>query len=357
MKRLLLMIGLCPALTGCTVSDNFMLAFLVEPTQYCDYFDAHKSHNRHCRLAKQTWSKIQNKKSMKRFSDDYAQGFRDGFTDFLDAGGTGQPPPLPPRCYWKNRYANPQGRRAVQDWFAGFRHGAAMARASGAREYALVPMSTPVASVKGIYVNRQTGPTPVTILTPPVPDPALVAPRAPDGGFDTSQLPDATRPFGLLPGALPTRNLPPTTLPPGTSPPGVQPVWPGAMLSEPASPVANPPEAIPPGAIMPIPVPPPDSMRSDDLLPKPSSERSPPNASGRTGPALLREEDSASGAAAQPPQPTTQSGATRSSPASLVFVNEQPDSTSGATARRASAPRGPLPPYSSSRRWAAADRR
>ncbi|HVA49268.1 MAG TPA: hypothetical protein VNH11_23085 [Pirellulales bacterium] len=284
MKRLLLMIGLCAVFSGCTVSDNFTRTLLVEPLQYCDYFNAHRAHSRHCRLAKETWSRIQQKKSMKRFSADYARGFRDGFTDFLDAGGPGQPPPLPPRRYWNDRYASPQGRQAVQDWFAGFRHGAAMARASGAREYAMVPLSTPVAGINGMYVNRQTGPTPVTILTPPMPDPALVPPRTRDGGFDTSQLPDSTRPFGLLPGALPTRNLPPSTLPPGTSPPGVEPVLPGDMLYEPALPAAMPPEPVPPGARMPNPPQAPDSSPTDGLLPEPSTGTSPPYASSRRRP-------------------------------------------------------------------------
>lgn len=271
MKRLISMIGLCLTLSGCTISDNFTKTLFVEPWQYCDYFDAQRAHSRHCRLAKDAWSNVRQKKSMRRVSHDYARGFREGFTDFLDAGGTGQPPPLPPRRYWNDRYASPQGRKAVQDWFAGFRHGAAMARASGAREFAMVPLSTPVASVNGMYVNRQTGPTPVTILTPPIPDPALVPPGSRPGAMlvDPSQLPDATRPFGLLPGALPTHNLPPSTLPPGTSPPGVEPVEPGAMPIESFPSVGAPPETIPPGGMLTHPPTAPRPSQPDGLLPEP----------------------------------------------------------------------------------------
>lgn len=279
MKRLLSMISLC-VISGCTISDNFTKTLFVEPWQYCDYFDAHRAHSRHCRLAKDAWSTIRQKKSMKRVSHDYAEGFREGFTDFLDAGGTGQPPPLPPRRYWNDRYASPRGRQAVQDWFAGFRYGAAMARASGAREFAMVPLSTPVASINGMYVNRQTGPTPVTILTPPLPDPALLPPGSRPGAMlvDPSQLPDATRPFGLLPGAVPTHNLPPSTLPPGTSPPGVEPVIPGEMPIEPFRSSGMPPEIIPPGGAMKIPPKAPPASQPDSLLPEPSASR--PSARG-----------------------------------------------------------------------------
>jgi hypothetical protein len=271
MKRLLSMIGLCLTFSGCTISDNFSKTLFVEPWQYCDYFDAQRAHSRHCRLAKDAWSKIQHKRSMKRVSHDYARGFREGFTDFLDAGGTGQPPALPPRRYWNDRYASPPGRQAVQDWFAGFRHGAAMARASGAREFAMVPLSTPVASINGMYVNRQTGPTPVTILTPPIPDPALMPPGSRPGAVlvDPSQLPDATRPFGLLPGTLPSHNLPPSTLPPGTSPPGVEPVIPGETSIESFPSGGMPAEVIPPGGMLANPPKAPRPLQPDGLLPEP----------------------------------------------------------------------------------------
>lgn len=355
MKRLLLTIGFCAVSSGCTASHNFTRTLFVEPLQYCGYFDEHHTHSRHCRLAKEAWHRIRQKNPRKRFSKDYACGFREGYTDFLDAGGTGQPPPLPPRRYWKDSYATPPGRQAVQDWFAGFRHGAAMARASGARQFAMVPLSTPVAGINGMYVNRQTGPTPVTILTPPMPDPALVAPRSADGGFDTSQLPDSTRPFGLLPGALPTRNLPPSTLPPGTSPPGVEPVFPGDMLSEPAPAGVMFLEPVPPGTGMPNPLPVPDAPRPDGLLPEPSSGSSPRNNSGKTGPAPPQKLTPVASATAQPVQATAPVGMTGRLVNSLGILNNQPDSPSGTTPRRVSTAGEAVPPYASSRRRASGD--
>src|SRR5262245_13834578 len=44
-----------------------------------------------------------------RFSNDYARGFKEGFADYLYGGGTGEPPPLPPRRYRHLHYQTPEG--------------------------------------------------------------------------------------------------------------------------------------------------------------------------------------------------------------------------------------------------------
>src|SRR5262249_55924719 len=74
-------------------------------------------------------------------SGDYAQGFADGFLDYLEAGGSGEPPVLPPRRYWGSAYQTPVGRQLVDEWFAGFRHGAAVARDAGYRDLVTLPTS------------------------------------------------------------------------------------------------------------------------------------------------------------------------------------------------------------------------
>src|SRR5207253_2309767 len=63
--------------------------------------------------------------------------------DYLYAGGSGEPPPLPPRYYWKTRYETAEGHQAIADWFAGYRLGAAMAQESGYREWVTIPSSLP----------------------------------------------------------------------------------------------------------------------------------------------------------------------------------------------------------------------
>ena len=74
-------------------------------------------------------------------SEDYARGFKDGFVDFLFAGGSIEPPPLPPQHYRRLRYQTPEGYQAIQDWFAGYRHGAAVAKERDYRRWVTGPSS------------------------------------------------------------------------------------------------------------------------------------------------------------------------------------------------------------------------
>jgi hypothetical protein len=114
---------------------------VVEPLLYCEGRDLAVMHSRHCRLAAAAWGEIAAAQPGKSYSRDYVRGFRDGFADYLDAGGTGEPPTLPPRRYWRSGYRTAEGYQAIEDWFAGFRHGARCARDSGLRHFAVIPSS------------------------------------------------------------------------------------------------------------------------------------------------------------------------------------------------------------------------
>ena len=48
-------------------------------------------------------------------------------------------PPVPPTCYGHAEYESVQGRKAVLDWFRGFREGTDQALASGLRPVAPAP--------------------------------------------------------------------------------------------------------------------------------------------------------------------------------------------------------------------------
>jgi len=116
---------------------------LIEPVLFNQHVDVVVAHSRHSAMAKAAWDSLYCNGASGQ-SPDFELGFKEGFADFLDFGGSGEPPAIPPRRYWKNRYQTPLGSQAVQDWFAGFRQGTAEAQASGCREYATVP--TPLSS-------------------------------------------------------------------------------------------------------------------------------------------------------------------------------------------------------------------
>lgn len=109
---------------------------------------------------------------------DYACGFKDGFADYLRAGGNGQPPPLPPRRYWHAKYRTPTGHQAVEAWYAGFSEGVAAAKNSGLRRWRVVSLHA--------------GPVGPPKLTPG--GPPLVPPAGPFAPFP---FPHAERPDAL----------------------------------------------------------------------------------------------------------------------------------------------------------------
>jgi len=70
-------------------------------------------------------------------------GFIQGYADYLDNGGNGAPPTLPPANMRRKRDQDPDGHAAIEEFYLGFSAGAAQAKASGLRQYFLIPLSTP----------------------------------------------------------------------------------------------------------------------------------------------------------------------------------------------------------------------
>jgi hypothetical protein len=111
-------------------------------------------------------------------SPDYAEGFKEGFADYLYRGGSGEPPLMAPPHYRGTRYQTPEGYRAIQDWFAGYRRGAADAHARGLRQWIVGPSAFEVSSA-----GRTVPPPVLPVVLPPAPvevlPPALLAPLLP----------------------------------------------------------------------------------------------------------------------------------------------------------------------------------
>jgi hypothetical protein len=95
--------------------------------------------SRNRKLAKLAWRTVRCANPDAAYSKDYEAGFEDGFAHYLYRGGNGEPPPLPPKHYRKIAYQTPQGYRAIEDWFEGYRHGASVARDSGYRQFVTGP--------------------------------------------------------------------------------------------------------------------------------------------------------------------------------------------------------------------------
>ena len=228
----LCLMGLCAATGGCQLAKN-AVENLANETKLATA-DVHER-CRYQKSAEAHWNAVQKSSTGKQFSKDYARGFTDGFIDLVQFGGTGQAPDLPPKHYWGSHYRTPEGYRAVEDWYAGFRHGAAAAQVSGQRQWATVPSAQSTAptacepphSAPTLLFEPQP-----EIVTPPtrsLPEPktpeikllplgARLAP--PRGETFLGELQEPLRPSGLMPpesalGArMPRQSEGPATLPP-----------------------------------------------------------------------------------------------------------------------------------------------
>lgn len=135
----------CFAFTGCRFAQLVTQTVILEPFHFAEYMEEKLERHRHHRVARDLWSHIAGDYGLA--SVDYERGFYDGFVDFMLAGGTGLPPPYPPKYYWKTRYQSPEGHLAILDWYAGFEHGASLSSESGYRDLLTIPLYT-VANTK-----------------------------------------------------------------------------------------------------------------------------------------------------------------------------------------------------------------
>jgi hypothetical protein len=181
-------LGVSALVAGCSPIANGVRTMIIEPLQYCTTGDEILSRMRTRRLAEAAWDEIVKANPEPNQSADHADGFKDGFADYLFEGGTGAPPPLPPRHYWKEKYRTTEGHQAIQDWYAGYHHGAAAAQESGLRQVVVIPTCAPLLS---------------TSSTPAVPPPSAPAELLPPA----RELDGAVR----TPGSAEGRNAPRAT--------------------------------------------------------------------------------------------------------------------------------------------------
>jgi hypothetical protein len=163
----LLALALVTGAAGCSSFLATGARNLIElPIQSCDEV---KLKARSRRRAEEAWEEVRKSMPDECWAKDYARGFKDGYADYLDYGGNGEPPATPPFAYRLRRYQTPQGLRDIEEWYAGFRHGSAVARTSGYRETNVIPLSSPpINTVERNPVIEQ----PPPLAPPPEPLPA-----------------------------------------------------------------------------------------------------------------------------------------------------------------------------------------
>ncbi len=168
LRMLFGVLGLCLPGAGCSLFVAGTRNVIFEAT---DRTERALESFRNGKLANAAWDAVEQANPRGTFSPDYISGFKDGFVDYLEAGGTGEPPPLPPARYWKVRYQTPTGLHAAEEWFAGFRDGAAAARASGTREGVVLPLAL---HSPGPVPPHPVPPLPAPVPPAPIPGPPLL---------------------------------------------------------------------------------------------------------------------------------------------------------------------------------------
>ncbi len=126
---------------GCTVCQQARRTVCDEPASFSAILDRKRSVKTYREWADMAWCEERNACPAMPTSEPYALGFSDGFSSFVYAGGSGEPPPVPPRQYWNVCWRSPEGHAASDDWYAGYRHGARVARDGGFRDRAVIHSS------------------------------------------------------------------------------------------------------------------------------------------------------------------------------------------------------------------------
>lgn len=208
--------------------------------------------------AKAAWWEVCRQHSGRTLSSEFAEGFVEGYADYLEHGGTPRPPAVPPPRFRRSGYLSPEGHVLVKDYLAGFQYGAEVACATGRRQFLTVPvLVSEDKPEQPLSITKIPAPpeTPSELMPPPLPIPT--APGLPDPKpIPSPSLPPKTEPTPDVPKVEP---LPPVEVPMVSLPPLSRPEPVSIPVVIPASvelPVTVPPVADRPPPLPPTPEPP-----------------------------------------------------------------------------------------------------
>ncbi|HET6575338.1 MAG TPA: hypothetical protein VFG68_17155 [Fimbriiglobus sp.] len=224
--------GLGP-LAGCNVAYYAGYNLVNESRQA---LDEHRLSKRLRAEARAAWQEVCRQYPGSAFTDEFRDGFTDGYFDYLDVGHIPQPPAVPPPRYRRNAYLSPEGHALIKDYFAGFKYGADVAAATGGREFLTIPVLLPDPKPEpplDIRIPAPPGAAPPEAAPAPAPLPSPVVPPPVVPGLGNPQPP---KPDGAIP---PKPNIPPPDPPKGDRP---EPV---SARAEPTAPAVTPPPTLP----------------------------------------------------------------------------------------------------------------
>ncbi len=98
--------------------------------------------------AKGVWESVVACEPGQNYSKDYEEGFKCGYADYLKEGGYPAAKSMPPYRYWARGYETPEGKAAVDDWYAGYERGQHMAHDEPLRDLATMPTRVGLAPSK-----------------------------------------------------------------------------------------------------------------------------------------------------------------------------------------------------------------
>src|SRR4051812_39607490 len=120
--RLLVIAAVVAGAPGCALLGSIPLL----GERICEHIDDYAERCRNRKWARMALARAEAGHAL---PPPYREGFLDGFAEYLYRGGSGEPPALPPAHFRALCYQNLAGYRAIEQWFTGYRDGAATAPA------------------------------------------------------------------------------------------------------------------------------------------------------------------------------------------------------------------------------------
>jgi hypothetical protein len=164
--------------------------------------------------ARAAWREVRAEYPRRAFSAEFRDGFLDGYVDYLDRGGDGVLPAVPPARYTQHKkYFTPDGQCLVKEYFLGFKYGQDVAVATGRRQYLTVPVLLPQPADAPPAAYAPPPPRPAVPVPTPVQPPMPVPAPLPAPGSDAPPKPAAAPPAPPVVGAGAKLPPPPAEVP------------------------------------------------------------------------------------------------------------------------------------------------